>query len=108
MSSSRPPVEVFTRENVKSGLKDGSIALIDVREAHEFAAGHIPGSISMPLSTLDPEALPRDRKVVFSCNSGRRTLMALEKAHTVGRLDVTTHYEGSFQDWLSSGEPVAR
>jgi rhodanese-related sulfurtransferase len=108
MSQSSPPVEPVTRDEVKQGLADGSIALVDVREAHEFAAGHIPGSISMPLSTFDAAALPRDKKVVFSCNSGRRTLMAMEKAQDAGRPELASHYEGSFQDWLMAGEPIER
>ena len=106
MNSSRAPVDVISREEVKQGVEDGSMCLIDVREADEYAAGHIPGSTSMPLSTLDPAALPRDKQVVFSCNSGRRTLRALEKAHSAGRTDVNAHYEGSFNDWKASGEPI--
>ena len=45
------------RETVKQGLADGSLLLIDVREDHEFARGRIPGSVSHPLSSFDPEAL---------------------------------------------------
>ena len=52
------PVVDLDREAVKRGLADGSILLVDVREPHEFAAGHIPGSVSMPLSTFDPDAIP--------------------------------------------------
>jgi rhodanese-related sulfurtransferase len=108
MSQTPPPVEALSRDEVKRGLADGSIALVDVRETHEYAAGHIPGSTSMPLSTFDAAALPKDKKVVFSCNSGRRTLMAMEKAQEAGRSDLTSHYEGSFQDWLAAGEPIER
>lgn len=38
------------RETIKRGLADGSVVLVDVREPHEFAAGHIPGAVSLPLS----------------------------------------------------------
>jgi rhodanese-related sulfurtransferase len=106
MNASRPPVEVVSREEVKQGVRDGSIALVDVREADEYAAGHIPGSQSMPLSTLDPDALPRDKRVVFSCNSGRRTLRALDAVQAAGRTDVTAHYQGSFNEWKAAGEPI--
>ena len=106
MNSSHAPVEVVSREEVKQGVKDGTICLVDVREADEFAAGHIPGACSMPLSALDPDALPRDKRVVFSCNSGRRTLRALEATHAAGRTDVNAHYEGSFNDWKASGEEI--
>jgi rhodanese-related sulfurtransferase len=106
MSASRPPVEVVSKEEVKRGVREGTIALVDVREAEEYAAGHIPGAVSMPLSTLNPEELPRDKRVVFSCNSGRRTLRALEHVQAAGRADVKAHYAGSFNEWKASGEPI--
>jgi rhodanese-related sulfurtransferase len=75
------PIIDVDRATLKQGLNDGSILLIDVREAHEYAAGHIPHAISRPLSTFDPAALPKtDKRIVFSCNSGRRTLQALSLA----------------------------
>lgn len=100
-------VKELDREAVKRGLANGSILLVDVREPHEFEAGHIPGAVSMPLSVFDPAALPMQagRNVVFSCNSGMRTLIAIERAKAAG-LDFDTHYRGSFKDWVASGEPV--
>lgn len=94
-------------DDVKQGLADGSMLLIDVRESDEYAAGHIPGSVSVPLSTFSADALPDagGRKIVFSCNSGGRTLRALAVAQAAG-LDLHTHYKGSFKDWLAHGEPV--
>ncbi|MDB5509781.1 MAG: Rhodanese domain protein [Hyphomicrobiales bacterium] len=100
--------DVMSLDEVKTALADDSIHLIDVREPHEYAAGHIPGATNMPLSAFDPEALPRDRKVVLSCNSGRRTLQGLQAAQNAGRDDVHTHFEGSMQAWLQAGEPIER
>ena len=65
------------RETVKRGLADGSLVLVDVREPHEFAAGHIPGSVSLPLSMFDPAQLPDGQRVVSrappaSARPGRR------------------------------------
>lgn len=94
------------REDVKRGLADGSIHLIDVREPHEFAAGHIPGAISHPLSTFDPSSLPTDKRIVFSCAAGVRSLRAIEFAQAARR-DVREHYKGGFKDWAAAGEPVA-
>ncbi len=50
-------------------LAQGEVTVIDVRSAREFAAGHLPGSLSMPLQEL-PERLseiPLDRPVVAYC-----------------------------------------
>ncbi len=92
------------RDAVKAGLAGRSLVLVDVREPHEYEAGHVPGSISMPLSRFDPEALPEGR-VVFSCATGVRSLRAIEFAQAAGR-DIREHYRGGFKDWLQSGERV--
>ncbi|GEO99182.1 rhodanese-like domain-containing protein [Methylobacterium haplocladii] len=100
------------RDAVKQGLADGSILLIDVREEHEFAGGHIPGSVSYPLSDFDPATLKAliegdGRRPVFSCASGVRSVHAIAAARQAG-LDVSEHYEGAFKDWYGSGEPIER
>lgn len=102
-------VHEWSMDQVADGLEAGSIILVDVREAHEFAMGHIPGSVSMPLSHFDPSALPvgEGKKVVLSCAAGVRSLRALDLAQAAG-VDVDTHYIGGFKDWLMSGGNVAR
>ncbi len=99
-----PTIIDLDRETIKRGLADGSITLVDVREPHEFAAGHIPGSLSMPLSMFDPGSLPEGR-VVFSCAAGIRSIRAAEFAQAAGR-DLREHYKGGFKDWVQAGEPI--
>jgi rhodanese-related sulfurtransferase len=99
-------IEELDRDELKAGIADGSILLIDVREPHEFRAGRIPGSFSMPLSTFDPDALPQtDQKIVFSCAAGVRSLHAIMAMLQSGR-PVTTHYPGGFKDWYQAGEEI--
>ena len=93
-------------DDVKEGLASAAITLVDVREPHEYAAGHIPGSISHPLSAFDPEelrALPG--RIVFSCAAGVRSIRAIELAQAAG-LAVNEHYRGGFKEWAIMGEPV--
>jgi rhodanese-related sulfurtransferase len=96
-------------ETVREGLADGSILLIDVREPHEFAMGHIPDSVSMPLSTFDPAGIPEagGRRIVMSCAAGVRSRHALMMAQAAG-LPLTEHYAGGFKDWVMAGEEIAR
>jgi rhodanese-related sulfurtransferase len=103
--SQAPQVIDLDRESVKKGLQDGSITLVDVREPHEFAAGHIPGAISHPLSSFDPTALPEGKRIVFSCAAGVRSVRAIEFAQAAG-LEIREHYKGGFKDWAAAGEPV--
>lgn len=94
---------------LRDGLADGSLVVVDVREPHEFAAGAIPGSVSMPLSGFDPAALGAHAgsRIVFSCAAGIRSARAIEIARAAG-LDLHEHFAGGFREWAASGEPVAR
>ena len=104
-----PVVDVISREDLKKGLADGSVVLIDVREESEFREGRIPGSILMPLSRFRPADLPPatpGKRIVLTCRSGQRTQQAMAIAQIQGREDVTTHYAGSMLDWVAAGEKV--
>ncbi len=102
-----PRIEDLTIEDIREGLTSGSILLVDVREPNEWEAGHIPGSVLMPLSQFDPLALPEagDRRVVLSCRSGKRSLNAAAIAHAAG-VPIDAHYAGGFLDWVAHGQPV--
>ena len=103
-----PVVEDVTLEELKAGLADGSILLVDVREPNEWDAGHIDGATLNPLSTFDPAALPRGagKRVVLQCRSGKRSVTALELAQSNGRDDVRAHFGGGMLEWVGAGEPV--
>lgn len=98
-------------DDLKAGIADGTILLVDVREADEFAAGHIAGALFNPLSRFDPSALPvpaDGQKVVIYCRSGRRSVSAMEQARLAGRPDANTHFGGGILAWLDAGEPVVQ
>ena len=61
-------------------VSEGEVAVVDVREPHEFAAGHIPDALNLPLSRFDPEQLPTDKPVVLICQAGGRSRNALNQA----------------------------
>lgn len=94
-------------DEVKAGLADGSMLVVDVREPHEYAMGHIPGAMLLPLSRFDPQDIPMDRgkRVVFSCAAGVRSMQALAIAQSAG-LDLSEHYRGGFKEWAMMGEEV--
>ena len=66
--------------NINKGLEEyhstpGAI-LVDVREADEFASGHIPGAINAPLSTISSTVLPKDAPLFLYCLRGTRSKRA--------------------------------
>ncbi|WP_343232368.1 rhodanese-like domain-containing protein [Microvirga terricola] len=105
MTGAGNPIVDLDRDAIKKALSEGSVLLVDVREPHEYAAGHIPGAISHPLSAFDPSSLPQGKRIVFSCAAGVRSVRAIEFAQVAG-LDLREHYKGGFKDWALAGEPI--
>lgn len=97
-------VENLTVEQVKAGVDDGSILLVDVREPNELTAERIPGAIDFPLSSFDPSALPdpQGRRLVFTCRSGRRSVTASKAAQEAG-LPYDAHMAGGILAWKEAG-----
>ncbi len=108
MSDLAPPVENLMIEDIKAGLASGTMIVVDVRETHEFEAGHIPGSVLVPLSVFQVADIPeaKGRRIVLSCRSGRRSLTAAAMAFEQG-LAIDAHYAGGFLDWVQHGQDVA-
>jgi rhodanese-related sulfurtransferase len=94
-----------THEELRGALRNGSIALVDVRETNEFVAGRIPGAINLPLSTFDPAQLPKGKPIVLVCQAGGRSAKALRAAVSAGVKDVR-HYPGGTGGWRNLGEPI--
>ena len=90
-------------------LDRGEALVIDVREMGEFAEGHIPGAVNMPLSTFQPGKLPAasGKTIVLNCLGGKRSGMALEKC-SAAQAAVDTHLAGGFGAWVAAGFPVER
>lgn len=102
-------VQTVDAPTLHDWMEAGDVMLIDVREAHEYARGHIPGATLKPLSRLAAEQLPdaSGRKVVVCCASGARSLAAAD--HVLAR-----HYGGVFNldgglsAWLRAGFSIER
>lgn len=83
--------------------------LVDVRTAEEFAAGHLPGAINIPLQQL-PNAVLRsgivkETPLVLYCRSGRRSEMAREILSAAGYTRV--YNAGGYQTLLEAGKQYA-
>ena len=81
--------------------KTAAWRLIDVREAHEFAVQHLPGSENQPLSTLAaqmPELARYRGPVLFLCRSGGRSQKACEQAMLAGLAEVG-NLDGGLLAW---------
>ena len=98
--------DVVTHDELQSALAADACALIDVREPHEFADGHIPGATNLPMSRFDPSELPKGKPIVLVCQAGARSAKALQAAVAAGVEDVR-HYAPGTGGWRARGGPVA-
>lgn len=87
-------------ETFEKAVSEGEVTVVDVREPHEFATGHIPDALNLPLSRFDPRQLPSGKPVVLVCQAGGRSRAALNQARALGREDVK-HYAGGTSGWRS-------
>jgi hydroxyacylglutathione hydrolase len=83
--------------------------VLDVRGAEEYAEGHIPWAVNIPLGELPRRQaeLPRDTPVVVHCQSGYRSAVASSLLQVGGHGAVTDMRDG-FAGWKSAGGPVER
>jgi len=88
-------------------------AIIDVREADEYAAGHLAGAINLPRGLLEfklsatPALEPRDLNVVLYCKTSGRAALAASTMQSMGYLHVVS-IAGGYDAWVESGKPVVK
>jgi hydroxyacylglutathione hydrolase len=89
-----------------SARLDG-VAVVDVRGATEWAAGHLPGAIHIPLGYLAErlEQIPAGRPVVVQCQSGSRSSIAASILQRAG-LGNVSNLSGGIAAWAGAGLPV--
>ncbi len=81
-------------------LVEGGALLLDVRTPAEFAAGHLPKAVNVPVQELEQrmtEIGPKDWPIVVYCRSGHRSSRAGGLLKTAGYSAV--HDLGAMSSW---------
>lgn len=88
--------------NEIAALDPSRVIVLDVRSAMERQAGHIPGSLHVPLPELRTRVgeLPRDREIVVSCQSGQRSYFAAR--FLTQRGFKVRNLTGSYRTWKTA------
>lgn len=96
-----PEIDAAT---ARQWIDNGQAALVDVREAGEYAARHVPGALHVPLGQLASAPLPAG-KLVLMCASGMRSgrgcATLIPKGHEVFSL------KGGISAWANAGGATA-
>jgi ArsR family transcriptional regulator len=104
----RDELEPVSRAELLDRLRCGAVTLLDVRPEDEFARGHLPGALNVPLAQLARRLaeLPPDREVVAYCRgpwcvlSFEAVSLLRHEGYHVRRL------EEGFPEWKAAGLPV--
>jgi ArsR family transcriptional regulator len=89
-------------------MRDGVVTLIDARPQEEFAAGHLPGAISLPLGELKRRLreLPRDQDIVAYCR-GQYCVLSYEAVAELRKQGFKAfRLEDGYPEWKAAGLPV--
>lgn len=101
-------VNQIDAEELQTLLKDEGkkIQFIDVREPHEYEAGHIPGVPLIPMNTIPAKLseLNKDETYVFICRSGSRSHQVSKYLQMQGFSDVSNFY-GGMLSWKGDVKP---
>jgi rhodanese-related sulfurtransferase len=105
----RDPFERISAETAKQLIEKGGVVVVDVREPAEWAQGHIPEAVHIPLGTVlnHPQGLPEQDGLIFVCAEGVRSAVACEVAAAIGRKQLY-NLEGGTISWRKQGYPLVK
>jgi rhodanese-related sulfurtransferase/DNA-binding transcriptional ArsR family regulator len=97
-----PPGELLDR------ARRGLVTVLDVRPPEEFASGHVPGALNIPVDQLARKLreLPRGREVIAYCR-GPYCLMSFEAVQLLRRKGIKARrLQDGMPEWRNAGMPV--
>jgi rhodanese-related sulfurtransferase len=105
----RDSLEAVTRAELIDRLKSGLVTVLDVRPEDEFALGHLPSAINLPLRDLESRLnqLDPDQDIVAYCR-GPYCVLAYEAVAALrARGFKVRRLEDGYPEWRAAGLPVA-
>lgn len=112
VAAAKARVPEISVANAEQAIREANV-LIDVREADEFASGHLPGAVHISRGMLEfrfqgmPALQLRDIKIVLYCKTSGRAALAGAALLEMGYLNVQ-NITGGFDAWVAAGKPVAK
>ena len=106
--TSRDALEPIAREELLARARDGLVTVLDVRPPEEYAAGHVPGAINVPLERLEQQLdrLDPAQEVVAYCR-GPHCILAFDAVARLRRHGIRARrLEDGFPEWRLHGLPV--
>lgn len=98
-------LEAIARDALVSRMQEGDVTLLDVRPQEEFALGHLPGAINIPVGELDRRLaeLPQGQEIVAYCRGPYCVLSAEALALLRAKGLQARRLEDGFPGWKAAG-----
>ena len=92
---------------IAARVTSGEVTVVDVRSAAEWAHGHLPGALHIPLGVLSERvaAIPPHKPVIVQCQGGSRSAMAASVLLSRGVRDVI-NLRGGYDEWRREALPI--
>ncbi|MCB9519813.1 MAG: rhodanese-like domain-containing protein [Myxococcales bacterium] len=103
-SATRRDVDVAA---LQQAVAQGGVRLVDVRSPEEFAAGHVPGAVNIPLGELGgaiDDLREGSGDLYVMCQAGGRSARAADQLRRAGI--SSANVEGGMGAWRAAGYPV--
>ncbi len=101
-------LEPVPRRELLQRVRDGLVTVLDVRPSEEYAAGHVPGAVNVPLPELEHylEELNPEQEVVAYCR-GPHCVLAFDAVASLREKGLKARrLEDGYPEWKSAGLPI--
>ncbi len=101
-------LEPIPRDELMARVKNGLVTVLDVRPAEEYAAGHIPGAVNIPLHELEQRLneLSAEQEIVAYCR-GPHCVLAFDAVLSLRQQGLQARrMQDGFPEWKVSGLPI--
>jgi rhodanese-related sulfurtransferase len=110
VAAAKTRVQEVAIHHAEQAIRDADV-LLDVREADEYAAGHLSGAVHISRGMLEfklsgtPALQPRDLRIVLYCKTSGRGALSAVALQEMGYLNVQS-IAGGYDAWATDGKPV--
>ena len=108
--SAKDDLEPVPAKELLDRVRRSLVTVLDVRPPEEFAAGHLPGAVNIPIHELEKRLseLPKRKEVVAYCR-GPYCLMSYNAVELLRKKGVKARrLEAGLPEWRSAGLPIER
>src|SRR5690606_1906235 len=112
VAEAKKDIQEVPLTSAEAAIKNADL-LLDVRDADEYRASHIPGAVNVSRGMLefkftnDPALENRQMKIVLYCKTSGRAALSAKALKEMGYMNVQS-IEGGFDAWLEAGKEVAQ